>query len=116
VTDDFPPPLPDGYECPPYTVPGWLNQDGLPTACVGDHPCPGFDPVTCEAPADEFPPALPLDPLPTENAAPVVVQPVPRELAETGPAQVVEPFAWAVAILLMGVIVFVASRDRGPRV
>lgn len=122
MTDDLmPPPLPDGHVCPPYTVPGWLNGDGLPTSCVGDHPCPGFDPVTCEGfpvlepPIAQYPDPLPLDPLLPEIGEPlVVVQPVPRELAETGPGMVVEPFSWAVAIIVMGVIVFVASRDRGP--
>lgn len=40
MTETMPPALPDGYECPAGTVPGWLNSDGLPTSCVGDSPMP----------------------------------------------------------------------------
>jgi hypothetical protein len=59
VVIDMPPALPDGYVCPDGTVPGWLNGDGLPTACVGDAAIPG----------EVFPPALPLNPLPDVLAA-----------------------------------------------
>lgn len=27
--------------CPPGTVPGWLDENGQPTSCVSDDPCPG---------------------------------------------------------------------------
>lgn len=38
----MPPALPDGFVCPPGTVPGWLNGDLLPTSCVGDAPNTSF--------------------------------------------------------------------------
>lgn len=39
---DMPAPLPDGYVCPPGTVPGWLDGNNLPTSCVGDLPDPTY--------------------------------------------------------------------------
>ena len=59
MSDDMPPPLPDDHVCAPHTVPGWLNEAGLPTSCVGDHPCPGFDAETCLV-DDNAVPTLPV--------------------------------------------------------
>lgn len=44
-----PPPI-DPSICPEGTVPGWLNEDGLPTGCVGNEPNPGVDVPEAEAP------------------------------------------------------------------
>lgn len=65
---------PPVVDCPEHTVPGWLNEHGDPTSCVGDHPCPqvpagdpcpGDPPVT--PPTTPEPPVLALsgtDPTP----------------------------------------------------
>jgi hypothetical protein len=124
MSDDMPPPLPDGFECDPGTVPGWLNEAGLPTSCVGDHPCPGFDAETClvddnavqptpifTPPIAEYPDPLPLDPLPTPEAT-VVVPVMPRELALTGPADGVGWDWLVVALLLVGVGFFFTANER----
>ena len=103
----MPSPLPDGFECAPGTVPGWLNEDGLPTGCVGDDPMPGepdvivVTPLPSPEPTVTMPIELPeLEPFVDEPPAvldppqAVEVQPVPREtLPETGPiAQDVSAF------------------------
>ena len=131
MSDDMPPPLPDDHVCAPHTVPGWLNEAGLPTSCVGDHPCPGFDAETClvddnavqpdveiclpvEGPGgcnEVFPDPLPLDPLPTPEAT-VVVPVMPRELALTGPADGVGWDWVVVALLLVGVGFFFTANER----
>ena len=124
MSDVMPPPLPDDHVCAPHTVPGWLNEAGLPTSCVGDHPCPGFDAETClvddnavqptpifTSPIAEYPDPLPLDPLPTPEDT-VVVPVMPRELALTGPADGVGWDWLVVALLLVGVGVFFTANER----
>ena len=92
--------------CPPLTVPGWLDENGQPTSCVSDHPCPGFDAETCaidDNEAEEFPPPLPLDPLP-DSGEPVTIQPDPAPdlLAETGPLETGLALVLAVAAIAVG--------------
>lgn len=113
MTDDFPPPLPLDYECPAGTVPGWLNEAGLPTSCVGDDPLVGPRPEP--TPTATLMPPIAEVPHEGEVGTAVDVLPV-RELADTGAGQIVDPIAWVAAFLVMAGIVFVASRDRGPRV
>lgn len=84
---DMPPALPDGYVCPEGSVPGWLNGEGLPTACVGDLAVPG----------EVFPPALPLNPL-------------PEVLAATGAeGDVVQLLIWVAAVLTVAGFVAVVA-------
>lgn len=85
-------------------MPGWLNSEGLPTSCVGDLPMPDRVPVEggeLLPPIGEvFPPALPLDPLPT----------MPDVLAATGGGDV---WSWLlVAVLLLGVGAWVLWAGR----
>ena len=91
-------------DCPPLTVPGWLDETGEPTSCVSNHPCPGFDAETCTV--DDNGPELHPEPLPLETSAPVPTQPLPDELAETGAALdsgLVLVLALAVAAMAAGV-------------
>lgn len=72
--------------CPEGTVPGWLDENGAPTSCVGDLPMveprpeptptveltPPIAEVTPEPmipPVDVYPTPLPLDPMPDVLAA-----------------------------------------------
>ena len=106
--DDFPPALPDGYVCPDGTVPGWLNDDGLPTSCVGDLPIPL--PVF-ESPVAPYPEGDLIPPVTVDLT-------VPDVLAATG----VEWFliaAFACALVAVGLAFFAAaswsSRPRYKR-
>lgn len=54
ITD---PPPREVLVCEPGTVPGWLGEDGLPTSCVSNNPCP-------EVEAGQ---PCPGDPIPTEK-------------------------------------------------
>jgi len=111
-----PEPLPEGYVCPEGTVPGWLNTDGLPTSCVGDLPLvePRPEPspsVSVAPPIAEFPEPLPLDPLPPEIGVPQVVAPsTPRELAETGPVDLLTAIVFGVILILAGVATWLTGR------
>lgn len=52
-------------DCPEGTVPGWLDEFGNPTSCVGDEPNPGgWTPMPSPSP---LPPA--------ESPTPVVAEP-----------------------------------------
>lgn len=121
--DEMPPALPDGYICEPGTVPGWLNEEGLPTSCVGD------DPMVEPEPEEDIPVELPLvEPLPEEVAepvAPIVEAPAPvveevvvtsepipgvDVLAETGPeSDVLLGAFFGVAILIAGIVAKIKS-------
>lgn len=52
-------------DCPPGTVPGWLDELGNPTSCVGDSPCPGLEATDCVVVAPE---PAPVDELPNTGA------------------------------------------------
>lgn len=61
---------PPVMNCGPGTVPGWLNEFGDPTSCVGDNPCPEV----------EFGQPCPVDilvPEPVVTAPPVPAPVVP---------------------------------------
>lgn len=89
------PALPDGHVCADGTVPGWLNADGLPTACVGDLPL--VEPLPERTPGDEYGELIP--PIDVVPSAPVV-PPTPRELADTG----ADVWSWLlVGVLLLAV-------------
>lgn len=77
------PPVAEVPDCPPGTVPGWLDQSGNPTSCVGDDPLVEPSPEL-GTPLDVYPPALPLD--------------IPRELANTGTDDWLQ---WAVAAIIL---------------
>ena len=99
--DPMPPALPDGFVCPEGTVPGWLNDDGLPTSCVGDLPIP--------LPVFESP----IAPYPEGELIPPVTVYPPDVLAATG----VEWFliaAVACALVAVG-LAFLAAASRSPR-
>lgn len=77
------PPIAEVPDCPPGTVPGWLDQSGNPTSCVGDDPLVEPSPEL-GTPLDVYPPALPLD--------------IPGELANTGTDDWLQ---WSVAALIL---------------
>lgn len=77
------PPIAEVPDCPPGTVPGWLDQSGNPTSCVGDNPL--VQPLPeLGTPLDVYLPTLPLD--------------IPGELANTGTDDWLQ---WAVAALIL---------------
>lgn len=57
----MPPPLPGGWDhdCGPDSVPGWINEGGLPTSCVGDlplvEPLPNPAPIVTPEPLTMLP-------------------------------------------------------------
>lgn len=83
-------------DCPHNTVPGWLDDEGNPTSCVGDAPCPETE--TGDCPEVAATPAPIVAPVIVPEVVPVdvpVVEPAPTlVLAETGPD------AWTLAGLL----------------
>lgn len=87
----------DGFDpasCPPGTVPGWLDENGVPTSCVGDHPCPEYMdtvPPTGPCPGDPGYVAPAPDPAPAP-AAPPPPEPAPEQAPPAPePAPVVAP-------------------------
>lgn len=128
---DMPPALPGGfdYDCGPDKVPGWLNEEGLPTGCVDNNPNPGepnpeptvtmpVEPPVEVAPKPEpdiYPSALPLEPLP--EAPPVtgegqVLNPPQMHVRETLPETGPDLAGWVVAgVLLIAVGIFVALNE-----
>lgn len=116
------PPAIDPLSCEPGTVPGWLNEEGLPTSCVGDLPNPGDLPEFVAEPAPVEPaPAPEADPAPEVEApaAPAVeagtlatetlaAQPA-EALAETGPHDGVLA---ALLVLAVGLIALGAALTR----
>lgn len=125
--DTMPPPIDPGL-CDPGTVPGWLNEDGLPTSCVGDLPM-------VEIPEDlvfEAEPApVPLPPLVVAEPAPF--EPAPEfilpdtstgevatwdreELAHTGPFEdVLLGFFIGLALVGIGVLTYANHIKRSWR-
>lgn len=94
-------------ECPDGQEQGPAIEGTDPYCVTADQPLPvessvpiymPVEPIENE-PVETLPPALPLDPLPGE---PVVVVPMPRELAETGPAD-------PLTVMLVGGIVLLAG-------
>lgn len=70
---------PPVVECEPGTVPGWLNEFGDATSCVGDNPCPEVE-FGQPCPGDVPPVVTP----PTEVTPVVDASPLPAKLAYTG--------------------------------
>lgn len=119
VADPEPSPLPEGYVCEPGTVPGWLNEDGLPTGCVGDMPDPGaLDGPTPEPSFTSGPaPANPTpEPSPAATSETVVGVGGITELPETGLSEptLLVALALGVAAGALGVALLRRS-DRGKR-
>lgn len=106
-----PEPLPEGYVCPEGTVPGWLNVDGLPTGCVGDLPLvePLPEPPVLESPVA---PHVEGELGTPQDVTPGEVQPVdpPRELAETGPVDLLTAIVFGVILVLAGVATWLTGR------
>jgi hypothetical protein len=107
-----PPYTPPVVDCAEGTVPGILNEQGDPTACVSNDPCPGFD--VCPVDEPEVPVAPPVAVPPVEPTAPVaafVPQQLPTlpvtELAYTGSSPLVPA---GIASLLLAVGGFLLSR------
>lgn len=134
-TDTMPPPI-DPSLCGPGTVPGWLNEDGLPTSCVGDLPMVEIpEDVVFEAePAPFTPPVFEAEPAPVE---PAPVEPAPiiepeftlpdtstgevatwngDELASTGPFEdVLLGFFVGFALVGIGILVYANHIKRSWR-
>lgn len=74
---------PPAVECEPGTAPGWLNEHGDPTSCVGDNPCPEVE-FGQPCPGD-VPPVIepPVDTPPTEVVPVTDLAPI-KALAHTG--------------------------------
>jgi len=91
------PPVAEVPDCPPGTVPGWLDEFGNPTSCVGDDPLVEPSPEI-GVPVDVYPPALPLDGA--------------RELANTGLGldQWLTLLALATMLIVVGWLAWKASR------
>lgn len=84
-------PTPD-LECPTGTVPGWLDENGNPTSCVGDDP----QPTTPPTPAVEVP------------ASPDV-----PHLAETGPVETDVLALIAAGLVVLGAMLWAyAGKNR----
>lgn len=112
TTQTDPPGVP-GLVCPEGTVPGWLNEYGDPTSCVGDQACPHCEEPATPAPTEELPPALPLDVIeqPTEDRRDEVLDTGDQlyaELPHTGPEQL----GWLVLALALIVLGLLAHRYR----
>lgn len=101
MTDQMPQPI-DPDSCLPESVPGWLNEDGLPTGCVGDSPL--VEPLPERTVSPEPIPVLPPAPLDGEIGVPVTVYPqAPRELAETGPVDPLQIVVFVIIVVVAGI-------------
>lgn len=111
-------------DCPEGTVPGWLDEAGNPTSCVGDLPDPGAEPTTeptpepepTEAPEPEQGIGEP-DSVTATPAAPI--QPVtkadpPKKLAVTGADDVPWwlPMAAGASILLGASLLLAPKKEK----
>lgn len=76
-------------ECPPGTVPGWLDENGNPTSCVGDDPQPTPAPVV---------------EVPTSPDVP--------HLAETGPVENDVLALIAAGLIVLGVLLVSYVRSK----
>jgi hypothetical protein len=68
--------------CAAGEVPGWLDEDGLPTSCVSNNPCPEVEagqPCPGDIPAEPVP-----APAPQPKSAPI---PAPVSTAQPAPAK-----------------------------
>jgi hypothetical protein len=81
------------FTCPEYKVPGWLDENGNPTSCVDNSPCPGLVPPAC----------LPV----AEPAKPIVTD---KELAYTGPVDGWLAFPGGAVLIAGGLLLWI---DRG---
>ena len=90
------------FECPPNKVPGWLDENGNPQGCVDNNPTP-LEPK--ELPLLEEVPEVVVE-------VPVIVDPVPEELANTGTGDVVVGLLIGLALLTTGVVLFIKGRKN----
>ena len=95
------------FECETWKVPGWLNDEGIPTSCVDNAPCPEAReslPCPADIPAVETV-VLPVTPVeaPVTPSTPVdVVTVAPIEVplaAPVNPAEEVTPVVEATPML-----------------
>ena len=141
MTDIMPPPI-DPSLCGPGTVPGWLNEDGLPTSCITDLPMvepnpaitsPGFldedgngEPDDAVQPSPEPSPTgeihhpvqyFPEDfQLPTDTSTGEVATWDQDELAHTGPVEdVLLGFFIGFALVGIGILVYANHIKRSWR-
>lgn len=88
--------------CPENKVPGWLDENGNPQGCVDNNPTP-LEPK--ELPVLEEVPEVVVE-------VPVIVDPVPEELANTGTGDVVVGVLVGLALLVAGVVLFIRGRKN----
>lgn len=108
--------------CPPGTVPGWLDEDGLPTSCVENNPTP----LPTEPPVIA-PPAPPVHtPATTPSAEPVALvtpatsaagtpTPTNGELAPTGFDPTFLLISGTLLLLIGAIAILPTMRTRTPR-
>lgn len=100
--------------CPEGTVPGWLDENGLPTSCVGDLPL--VEPRPEVTPIPELTPPIvevtpdPLIPPVDVYPSPLPLDPMPDVLAAAG-ADVSQVVLVAVLLVAVGAIAFVFGRE-----
>jgi len=103
-----------GLNCPDGTVPGWLDESGLPTSCVGDLPL--VEPLperTADPNQHELIP--PIDICASECASPAPA-PSPSVLADTGDALSALIAGIALTVIALGLALVAHARtNRKPR-
>lgn len=98
--------VPPVLDCEAWQVPGWLNEHGDPTSCVGDHPCPGHEHDNCP-----LPPADGEEPVTPDEAAVGPYQTHERILPVTGTDNLwLAPVG--AALVLLGITAFFIGRSR----
>lgn len=96
------------YSCPEGRVPGWMDENGVPQACVDNSPNP-VQPeeamVVPEAPEIEVPEVIE-----SVGATPEYVDAGVTELAETGSVDVITGLLLGIALVTSGVVMFIKSK------
>ena len=95
------------YSCPEGRVPGWLDESGVPQACVDNSPNPvqpTEEMVVPEAPEIEVPEVIE-----SVGVTPSVETGV-TELAETGSVDVITGLLLGIALVASGVVLFIKSK------
>lgn len=108
------------FECPEHKVPGWLDENGVPTSCVDNNPNPlqpKEDMVVPDQPEIVVPEPIEQPTAPVEIST-GVGQPIPgepQELAVTGTADAFLLSFVGIALVLAGVVLFVRTRKSKVR-